>query len=220
MNGQDEHGCVPSTLSVTQPHSCTAEDGILPPNTITPDVLGYTPEESAAHLVGILRIFTVGHGFHMNVNVLGKAPLANVVAHPENHPQLTLRVPGHTVNFERSTRELQLDVVHHLFCTVRSLLRAFAHSRRRERCLRIRLRGTSREPSTLSKTGALAAPPLLPGGLLRTGGFRILTVAWDLSTGVDGPGACFVTVPVDVGATVRGGEPPLLQPVFTGEPSP
>ncbi|MEW2392151.1 formate C-acetyltransferase [Streptomyces venezuelae] len=115
MNGRDEHGYIASAMSVAKLPYDDAEDGISLTNTITPDALGRTPEERTANLAGVLDGFMASNGFHMNVNVLNKATLEDAMEHPENYPQLTIRVSGYAVNFIRLTRDQQLDVINRTF---------------------------------------------------------------------------------------------------------
>ncbi|MFI1679136.1 formate C-acetyltransferase [Streptomyces sp. NPDC020607] len=115
MNGRDEHGYIASAMSVAKLPYDDAEDGISLTNTITPDALGRTPEERVANLAGVLDGFMASDGFHMNVNVLDKATLEDAMEHPENYPQLTIRVSGYAVNFIRLTRDQQLDVINRTF---------------------------------------------------------------------------------------------------------
>ncbi|WP_030270357.1 formate C-acetyltransferase [Streptomyces sp. NRRL B-24484] len=115
MNGRDRHGYVASALSVAKLPYAQAEDGISLTNTVTPDALGRTAQERVCNLVGVLDGYTACGGFHMNVNVLNRATLLDAMAHPENHPQLTIRVSGYAVNFVRLTHEQQLDVVNRTF---------------------------------------------------------------------------------------------------------
>ncbi|MHC5263128.1 formate C-acetyltransferase [Streptomyces sp. UC4497] len=115
MNGRDEHGYIASALSVAKLSYDDAEDGISLTNTITPDALGRTPTERIGNLSGVLDGFMASDGFHMNVNVLDKATLEDAMEHPENYPQLTIRVSGYAVNFVRLTREQQLDVINRTF---------------------------------------------------------------------------------------------------------
>lgn len=115
MNGRDQHGYIASALSVAKLPYDDAEDGISLTHTITPDALGRTPRERVRNLAGVLDGFTASDGFHMNVNVLDRATLQDAMEHPENHPQLTVRVSGYAVNFTRLTREQQLDVINRTF---------------------------------------------------------------------------------------------------------
>ncbi|MFD3511869.1 formate C-acetyltransferase [Streptomyces sp. NPDC058657] len=115
MNGRDEHGYIASALSVAKLSYDDAEDGISLTNTITPDALGRTAEERVQNLSGVLDGYMASNGFHMNVNVLDKATLEDAMEHPENYPQLTIRVSGYAVNFVRLTREQQLDVINRTF---------------------------------------------------------------------------------------------------------
>lgn len=115
MNGRDRHGVAASALSVAKLPYEQARDGISLTTTITPEGLGHAPDERAGHLVGILDAYMSAGGFHMNVNVLDRATLEDAMEHPENYPDLTIRVSGYAVNFVRLTREQQLDVISRTF---------------------------------------------------------------------------------------------------------
>ncbi|MCX3288906.1 formate C-acetyltransferase [Streptomyces sp. NEAU-H22] len=115
MNGRDRHGVAASALSVAKLPYEQARDGISLTTTITPEGLGHDPGESSGHLAGILDAYMASGGFHMNVNVLDRATLEDAMEHPENYPELTVRVSGYAVNFVRLTREQQLDVISRTF---------------------------------------------------------------------------------------------------------
>ncbi len=115
MNGRDRHGMLTSALSVAKLPYDQAQDGISLTSTVVPSSLGRTRDEQVPNLVGLLDGYMVSSGFHMNVNVLNRETLEDAMEHPENYPQLTIRVSGYAVNFVRLTREQQLDVLSRTF---------------------------------------------------------------------------------------------------------
>jgi formate C-acetyltransferase len=115
MSGRDRHGMIASALSVAKIPYEEAEDGISLTTTVIPQGLGRTAEDRITDLVGVLDGYVASGGFHMNVNVLDRAVLEDAMEHPENYPQLTIRVSGYAVNFIRLTREQQLDVISRTF---------------------------------------------------------------------------------------------------------
>ncbi|MEJ2073160.1 MAG: formate C-acetyltransferase [Reinekea sp.] len=115
MHGRDENGALASLLSVAKLPYEDAEDGISYTMSLVPDSLGKNEQNKVTNLTGMLDGYFTSSGHHINVNVLNRSMLEDAMEHPEEYPQLTIRVSGYAVNFVKLTREQQMDVINRTF---------------------------------------------------------------------------------------------------------
>ncbi len=111
MHGRDTHGLIASLNSVSKIDYKDSQDGISNTLSVVPKSLGATEEDRINNLASTLDGYFGRNAQHLNVNVLDRDLLKDAMEHPENYPQLTIRVSGYAVNFVRLSREQQQEVL-------------------------------------------------------------------------------------------------------------
>lgn len=115
MHGRDDSGAIASLMSVAKIDYSDSLDGISNTFSIIPKSLGADREDQVDNLTSMIDGYFTKGAHHLNVNVLNREMLEDAMVHPENYPQLTIRVSGYAVNFVRLSREHQLEVISRSF---------------------------------------------------------------------------------------------------------
>ena len=115
MHNREENGALASLNSVAKISYDDCRDGISNTFSITPDALGKTDDEQINNLVTILDGYFSKKAHHINVNVMNRETLMKAYENPEEYPNLTIRVSGYAVNFNKLSREQQREVISRTF---------------------------------------------------------------------------------------------------------
>ena len=116
MHGRDSSGALASLNSVAKIkfENC-CQDGVSNTFSIVPSALGNNEEEQVNNLVSIIDGYFVQGAQHINVNVFNRDLLIDAMNNPWKYPNLTIRVSGYAVNFNKLDRAHQEEVIARTF---------------------------------------------------------------------------------------------------------
>ncbi|HHW68913.1 MAG TPA: formate C-acetyltransferase [Tenericutes bacterium] len=116
MHGRDCCGALASLNSVSKlPYKDVCQDGISNTFSVVPSALGVNLDNQIDNLVNIIDGYFKQKGHHLNINVFNRDTLIDALNNPDKHPNLTIRVSGYAVNFNRLSYEQKLEVIDRTF---------------------------------------------------------------------------------------------------------
>lgn len=115
MHGRDSHGAIASLNSVSKLDYVCAQDWVSNTFSVLPLTLWMDKIDQTTNLVSIIDGYFSQDAHHLNINVLNRETLLDAYNHPENYPQLTIRVSWYAVNFARLSKAHQREVIERTF---------------------------------------------------------------------------------------------------------
>ncbi|MBE7027822.1 MAG: formate C-acetyltransferase [Ruminococcaceae bacterium] len=115
MHNREDNGALASLNSVAKINYHDCRDGISNTFSITPQTLGNDDSDRVNNLVSILDGYFKQMPHHININVLNRETLMDAYENPEKYPNLTIRVSGYAVNFNKLSKEQQREVISRTF---------------------------------------------------------------------------------------------------------